>query len=187
MFIQFRRAAGLCALALTGPWLAAAAQNAAAPVDDLSVLVGKPTFASIVMEVDVNRSAKEVWARVGKFCDIRKWAQRECTMLSGAEGELGGIRSISTEVMVGRTELSYTYTVPPRTDRPYNHYHATLEARPVTATTSKLIYSLVFDNAVHPDAAARQKYATQMRTAFTRFLNNMKILAEGGTLPPPAR
>lgn len=154
-FIQSCRAAGLCALMLTWHASAVSAQTAPIPADPLSVLVGKPTLSSIVMEVDVSRPAKEVWARVGKFCDIRDWAQRECTILSGKEGEVGSIRSISTEVMVGKSELSYTYTVPPRVDRPYNHYHGTLEARPVSPTTSKLIYILMFDTSVQPDDGAR--------------------------------
>jgi hypothetical protein len=67
----------------------------------------------------------------------------------------------------------------------YNLYHGTVEAVPVTATTSKLVYTLVFDNSMLADDAAREK-DIQARTAqFTRALNNMKTLAEGGTVPPP--
>jgi hypothetical protein len=44
---------------------------------------------------------------------------------------------------------------------------------------------LVFDNSMLADDAAREK-DIQARTAqFTRALNNMKTLAEGGTVPPP--
>jgi hypothetical protein len=68
--------------------------------------------------------------------------------------------------------------------RPYNLYHGTLEARPLTATTSKLVYTLVFDNSMLADDAAREKDRAQKTTQFTRALENMKILAEGGTLPP---
>src|SRR5580700_4406297 len=89
------------------------------------------------------------------------------------------------EVLVGKTELSYTYTQTVREGRPYNLYHGTLEARPVTATTSKLVYTLVFDNSMLPDAAAREKDKAQKAMLFTRALENMKTLAEGGTLPPP--
>jgi hypothetical protein len=39
-----------------------------------------------------------------------------------------------------------------------------------------------------PDDAARQTDKERRRTQFMRALENMKILAEGGTLPPaPAR
>ena len=73
---------------------------------------------------------------------------------------------------------------PVRAGRPYNLYHGTLEAKPVTATTSKLVYTLVYDNSMLPDDAAREKDKASRTATFTRALNNMKILAEGGTLPP---
>jgi hypothetical protein len=63
-------------------------------------------------------------------------------------------------------------------------YHGTLEARPVTATTSKLVYTLMLDNSTLADDAARERDIQQRRTTFMRALDNMKILAEGGTLPP---
>ena len=98
------------------------------------------------------------------------------------------IRSVANEVLVGKTELSYTYTQPVREGRPYNLYHGTLEARPVTATTSKLVYTLFFDNSMLADDAARATDKTRRTAQFTQALENMKILAEGGTLPPaPAR
>jgi len=136
------------------------------------------------MEIEVDRPAAEVWKRIGKYCDIGEWMQTTCTMLSGKEGEFGSVRSVGTEVLVGKTELSYTYTQPVREGRPYNLYHGTLEARPVTATTSKLVYTLVFDNSLLADDAAREADIASRRTRFTNALKNMKILAEGGTLPP---
>ena len=36
------------------------------------------------------------------------------------------------------------------------------------------------------DDTAREKDIQQRTAQFTRALNNMKTLAEGGTLPPPA-
>ena len=95
------------------------------------------------------------------------------------------MRSVANEILVGKTELSYTYTQPVREGRPYDLYHGTLEARPVTPTTSKIVYTLVFDNSLLADDAARARNLEQRRTTFTRALANMKILAEGGTLPPP--
>ncbi len=146
--------------------------------------IPNPHYVSIEMQVDVNRPAAEVWKRVGKYCDIGEWLQTSCTLLSGKDGEIGAVRSIGNEVMVGKTEFSYTYTQPVREGRPYNLYHGTLEARPVTATTSKLLYNLMFDNSTLADDAAREADITSRRTRFTAALNNMKILAEGGTLPP---
>ena len=149
--------------------------------------IPNPTYVSIPMEVTVNRPAAEVWKRVGKFCDIGEWLRIPCTITAGKDGEFGAVRSVASEVLVGKTELSYTYTQPVRTDRPYNLYHGTLEARPITATTSKLVYTLVYDNSMIAEDA-RERDRAQRRTQFTQALENMKILAEGGTLPPaPAR
>lgn len=158
----------------------------AQPPAPVSTAVANPTYTSIEMEVTVNRPAGEVWKRVGKYCDIGEWLQFACTITQGKDGEFGAVRSIGNEILVGKTELSYTYTQPVREGRPYDLYHGTLEARPVSATTSKLIYTLLFDNSMLADDAAREADKTRRRTTFQRALDNMKILAEGGTLPPPA-
>ena len=159
-----------------------------ASAEAASIVVANPTYISIPLEITVNRPAAEVWKRVGKYCDIGEWLRIPCTITSGQDGEFGAVRSVAGEVLVGKTELSYTYTQTVRAGRPYNLYHGTLEARPVTATTSKLVYTLVFDNSMLADDAARETDKTQKTAVFTRALENMKILAEGGTLPPaPAR
>jgi hypothetical protein len=155
-----------------------------------SVVVAHPTYVVIPMEIDVNRPAADVWKRIGGYCAIGEWLRiaAGCTITSGKDGEVGAIRSVAGEVLVGRTELSYTYTQTPREGRPYDLYHGTLEARPVTATTSKLVYTLMYDNSMLPDDAAKQRDLERRRTTFMGALQNMKILAEGGTLPPaPAR
>ena len=165
----------------------APANQATAPTA-VSVAVANPTYTSIVLETTVNRPAAEVWKRVGKYCDIGEWLRIACTITAGKDGEVGAVRSVVNEVLVGKTELSYTYTQPVREGRPYDLYHGTLEARPVTPTTSKLIYTLMYDNSMLADEAARERNKAQRTTTFTTALENMKILAEGGTLPPaPAR
>ena len=143
-----------------------------------------PIYMSVRLEVDVNKPAAEVWARVGKYCDIGEWfGGIACTIISGKDGELGAVRSVANEILVAKTDLSYTYTQPVRTGAFYNLYHGTVEAKPVTATTSKLIYSLMWDASNLADDAAREANKTQRATQFQGALNNMKILAEGGTLP----
>ena len=158
----------------------------AAPPASASIVVANPTYVSIPMEITVNRPAAEVWKRVGGYCAIAEWFQiPNCTITQGKDGEFGAVRSVANEVLVGKTELSYTYTQPVREGRPYNLYHGTLEARPLTATTSKLVYTLVYDNSMLPDDGAKEKDKAQRTATFTRALQNMKTLAEGGTLPPP--
>src|SRR4051812_31106827 len=146
--------------------------------------VEKPTYTSIPLEIAVNKPAAEVWKRIGKFCDIGEWLRIPCTITAGTDGEFGAVRSVANEILVGKTELSYTYTQPVREGRPFDAYHGTLEARPVTATTSKIVYTLFFDNSMLADDAARERNLAQRKTTFMQALENMKILAEGGTLPP---
>ena len=186
---RFLRSTGTAVFCVAGAIIAAgvaagAQAPAAAPAPAQSVAVANPTYTSIVLEIAVNRPAAEVWKRVGKYCDIGEWMRIPCTITAGKDGEVGAVRSVVNEVLVGKTELSYTYTQPVREGRPYDLYHGTLEARPVTATTSKLIYTLMFDNSMLADDAARERNKAQRTTTFTTALENMKTLAEGGTLAP---
>jgi hypothetical protein len=179
--------AGIASAQAPAPAAPPAAQTPAAPAAGaapVSVAVANPTYTSIVMETTVNRPAAEVWKRVGKYCDIGEWLRLPCTITHGKDGEVGAVRSVVNEVLVGKTELSYTYTQPVREGRPYDMYHGTLEARPVSATTSKLIYTLMYDNSMMADDAARERDKARRTAQFTTALENMKILAEGGTLPP---
>jgi len=189
MRIEFGKACFVCALTIVCLSSAGSSQTAApagqsAPPASTSIVVASPTYTFIPMEITVNRPAADVWKRVGKFCDIGEWLRIPCTITSGKDGEFGAVRSVANEVLVGKTELSYTYTQPVRADRPYNLYHGTLEARPVTATTSKIVYTLFFDNSMLPDDAAREADRGRRTAQFNTALQNMKILAEGGTLPP---
>jgi hypothetical protein len=189
---QLGTTAAACALGVlclvSAPHAQAPAAAAQTPGPPVSTVVAAPMYVSIPLEIAVNRPAAEVWKRVGKYCDIGEWLRIPCTITSGKDGEFGAVRSVANEVLVGKTELSYTYTQPVREGRPYNLYHGTLEARPVTATTSKLVYTLFFDNSMLADDAAREADKARRIAAFTTALENMKILAEGGTLPPaPAR
>ena len=123
---QFSKTLG-CALALACLVFVGMAQTPPAPP-----IIPNPTYTSIPMEIMVNRPAAEVWKRVGKFCDIGEWFQIACTITAGKDGEFGAVRSVANEVLVGKTELSYTYTQPVRVGVPYILYHGTLEARPVS-------------------------------------------------------
>ena len=163
--------------------IAGAQAPAPAPAGD--IVVAKPTYVTIPLEIMVNRPAAEVWKRVGKYCDIGEWLRIACTITSGKTAKSERCVPWRAKSSSEETELSYTYTQPVRAGRPYNLYHGTLEARPVTATTSKLVYTLMFDNSMLADDAARERDRAQRTTQFTQALENMKILAEGGT-PPPA-
>ena len=163
------------------------AQAQQSPAPKGSVVVASPTYTSIQMEITVNRPAAEVWKRIGKYCDVAEWLQvpAGCKIISGKNGEYGAVRSVGGgEVLVGRTELSYTYAQTPKEGMPFNLYHGTLEARPLTASTSRLVYTLFFDNSMLPDETARAADKEQRRARFSQALQNMKTLAEGGKLAP---
>ena len=179
--------APVAAVPVAAPPVAAAPVAAPAPTGPAPLQVLNPTYVTIPMEITVNKPVKDVWARIGKYCDIAEWFQiaAGCTMTSGKEGEVGSVRSVGAEILVAKTEYSYAYTQPVREGRLYNLYHGNLEARPIDAKTTTLLYTLVYDVSLVPgDEAARTADVERRRTAFTGALKNMKILAEGGTLPP---
>jgi len=179
--------APVAAVPVAAPPVVAAPVAAPAPTGPAPLQVLNPTYVTIPMEIIVNKPVKDVWARIGKYCDIAEWFQiaAGCTMTSGKEGEVGSVRSVGAEILVAKTEYSYAYTQPVREGRLYNLYHGNLEARPIDAKTTKLLYTLVYDVSLVPgDEAARTADVERRRTAFTGALKNMKILAEGGTLPP---
>lgn len=175
------------ALAMAGLMAAANAQTQTPAQGDSTIVVEKPNYVTIALETTVNKPVADVWKRIGGYCTISEWLQiaAGCKILSGTDNEVGAVRSVGGEVLVGKTQYSYTYTQTVRAGRPYNLYHGTIEARPVTPTTTKLIYTLIYDNSMLQDDAAREKDKASRTAVFTRALSNMKTLAEGGTLPPP--
>jgi hypothetical protein len=154
---------------------------------DSAIVVEKPTYVTIALETTVNKPVADVWKRIGGYCTISEWLQiaAGCKILSGTDDEVGAVRSVAGEVLVGKTQYSYTYTQTVRAGRPYNLYHGTIEARAASPTTTKLLYTLIYDNSMMPDDAAREKDKASRSAVFSRALSNMKTLAEGGTLPPP--
>ncbi|MGC4028582.1 MAG: hypothetical protein QM696_06910 [Steroidobacteraceae bacterium] len=156
--------AALCALAASGAALAA-----------------EPEYTTIRMEIDVARPAKEVWAKVGDYCDISKLFNIDCKITSG-DGGIGTVRALDggriTEVMVAKTDLSYGYTWPVKQGQFYNLYHGFLEARPVTDKTSKLLYTLMYDISDKTGKAERDADIAVRRTRFEGALKSMKDMAE---------
>ena len=184
---ECRQLVTIGALAIAGLMAAADAQAQAPAQGDSAIVVQKPNYVTIALETTVNKPVADVWKRIGGYCTIGEWLQiaAGCKILSGTDNEVGAVRSVAGEVLVGKTQYSYTYTQTVRAGRPYNLYHGTIEARAVTPTTTKLLYTLIYDNSMMQDAAAREKDKASRTATFTRALSNMKTLAEGGTLPPP--
>ena len=129
--------APVAAVPVAAPPVVAAPVAAPAPTGPAPLQVLNPTYVTIPMEITVNKPVKDVWARIGKYCDIAEWFQiaAGCTMTSGKEGEVGSVRSVGAEILVAKTEYSYAYTQPVREGRLYNLYHGNLEARPIDIKT----------------------------------------------------
>jgi hypothetical protein len=165
-----KRLSTLTALATCGALAAAAC-----------ALAAEPEYKTIEMQIDVAKPAKDVWAKVGGYCDIATWLKVECAITSG-NGGIGTVRVLAggrvTEILVGKTDLSYGYTQPVREGQFYNLYHGFMEARPVSATTSKIIYTLVYDVSDKPDQAAKDADVAQLRARFEGALKTMKEIAE---------
>ncbi|NKB33902.1 MAG: hypothetical protein GKR91_12460 [Pseudomonadales bacterium] len=145
-------------------------------------VMAEAEYVTVELEIDINASAEDAWAKVGSFCGITDWMGLPCELTSGS-GEIGTVRSLLngriTEVLVGKTPLSYGYTMPSVDGEFYNLYHGFMEARPVTATTSKMVYTLVWDVSNHPDQAAKDADAEGRRATFTGALQGIKAFVEG--------
>src|SRR5215471_506810 len=170
---MINRVAGTAAALASFFFCAVGTSNGQTPAQAVrSSAVASPTYVSLYLEVTVNRPAADVWLRFGGYCAVAEWMKTPCTITSGKDGELGAVRTLGGgEVLVGRTLTSYTYTQPVKDGQPYNLYHGTFEARPVTATTSKLIYAFVYDNSMLPDDDGAREADKARRTAsFTERL-----------------
>lgn len=145
--------------------------------------VAEPEYVRIDMEIDVDRPAAEVWDKVGGYCDISVWFNGvDCEITSG-DGGMGTVRSLAggriIEILVAKTDLSYGYTQPAVEGRFYNLYHGFLEAKPVSSTSSKLLYTLTYDVSNLADQAAKDADMARRRTQFEGALDSMKAIAEG--------
>ena len=134
-------------------------------------------YISIVQSIDVDRPAEAVWKKVGSFCAIHDWLGGVPCVYTSGDGGLGTNRLIAgriNEVMVSHTDLSYTYAQP----LVPNMYHGSVEVKPVTPTTSRIVYTLFYDVAALPDQAAKDKDRTGRASMFMGALKKMKALAE---------
>jgi len=153
--------------------LGALAWAAAAPA--------QPEYVTIEMGIDIAKPADEVWSKVGGYCDIAEWLSVDCTITSG-DGEMGTVRVLAggrvIEILVAMTDLSYGYTQPVNEGQFYNLYHGFMEAKPVTQSTSRMVYTLVYDISDKADQAAKDADIARRRGMFEGALENMKALAE---------
>jgi Polyketide cyclase / dehydrase and lipid transport len=163
--MRYRTVSWLAAFGAAGVLLAGSAARAA-------------DYATIVLSVDVARPADVVWKKIGGFCDIGGVLKMKCVYTSG-NGDLGSVRRLADridEVMVAQTAHSYTYTQPDTK----NLYHGTVAVESAGPDSSKISYSLFYDQSNLKTDADRAKSRERYKTIFTRALDTMKQMAEGG-------
>lgn len=134
-------------------------------------------YATIVLSVDVARPADAVWKKIGGFCDIGAVLKMTCAYTSG-KGDLGTVRLLAgriVEVMVAQTSRSYTYTQPDTKIL----YHGTVAVQSAGRGSSKIVYSLFYDQSDLKTDEARAKSRDQRTKLFTQALDAMKKMAEG--------
>ena len=133
-------------------------------------------YVVIEQETTLNVPAAKAWQKIGGYCDIGAWMKTTCEITAGKDREVGALRKIAgrvEEVLVAKTPLSYTYAdIDPKI-----LYHGTVEVRPVDKKTSKIVYTLFFDQSSVP---ADQQAANRDRrkAMFGNVLNVMKAQAE---------
>lgn len=136
-------------------------------------------YYRLQLEIDVDRPAAEVWEKVGDYCDIGAWLGLDCEITQG-DGGIGTVRVLRgtiVEPMVAQTELSYGYTQPVVEGEYYTLYHGFMEARPVTETMSKVIYTVMWDVS-RSSEEQRAADIERRRNLFTGALQEIKRIAE---------
>jgi hypothetical protein len=161
-------AAALLALGTTG-----AQAQTAQPAD----------WTTLTFSANLNKSADVAWHRIGgdDWCAIAKFLDVKGCNVNSGKGELGSIRTIATatgtviENVVARTAHSYTYA------QPFTpiFYHGTLAVEAVDATHSKLVYTLIWNQAGLPDQKARTDAYEGRKVRFQAAVDKMAAAANG--------
>jgi len=159
----------LAALVLTGATVA----NAQTPQP--------AAWTTLTFSAPLNKPADVAWHRVGgdDWCGIAKFLDVKSCKIDSGTGELGSIRTIDTgtatvvENVVAKTAHSYTYA------QPFTpiFYHGTLAVEPVDATHSRLVYTLIWNEAGLPDAAARTAAREGRKVRFQAAVDKMAAAA----------
>lgn len=156
--------AGLAALPLSAPAARAAATT--------------PEFTTILLEKVVKRTPDQVWAKIGPYCSISVWLGAPCKITAGNGVSVGTnrrLRGTIDEVMVARTDHSYSYAQPASPI----FYHGTLAVEPLDrGRKTKIVYTLFYDVSNLTSVDARQADRRQRTAHFSAALDKMKEMAE---------
>ena len=142
-------------------------------------------WVTLTFTANLNKGADVAWERMGgnDLCAIQKFLDVTCEPVSG-NGELGSVRHVRlassapgsapiVENIVSRSKYSYTYA------QPFTpiFYHGTMSIEPLTATTSRLHYTLIWNQAAGGDAAAQAASRTSRQQRFGAAVDKMAAAA----------
>ena len=135
-------------------------------------------FAVIKASADILRPVQQVWSAIGAYGDAGRFLDIACELVAG-NGEIGSVRLIGNgivEVMVGRSQHSYTYV---QTEGPMAAftYHGCVDLRMASAMTSRLLYTVSYDQ-TDMDQARRREELERITNRFAGAVDVMKRLAE---------
>ncbi len=126
---------------------------------------GPHNWATIVMTANVNHNADDAWKRIkgDDYCAFITFLGMNSCVLTVGTGEVGTNRRLNgtiDELMVSKTSHSYVYAQP---TSPI-FYHGTMAVEPVDASHSRIVYTLLYDNAnIAPDQRAAEMDRRRVR------------------------
>jgi len=132
-------------------------------------------YASVIQDITVDKPIDIVMKKTGGYCDIASWFKTTCVFTVGTGG-VGTNRLIGgriNEILVAKTERSYTYAQPLS---PIS-YHGTVEYVPEGGKT-RIVYALFWDLSADADQAAKDKDIAGRKAMFANVLKTMKAAAE---------
>ena len=126
---------------------------------------------------NINKSADVAWQKVGgdDLCALGQYIDLPCANTKGTKLELGAIRTINNtlvEYIVARTKYSYTYA-----QANHSLYHGTMEVEPLTPATSRLVYTLLWNQTGVGDAAAQAASRDGRKARFQAAVDKMAAAA----------
>ena len=136
-------------------------------------------WVTLHFSAELNKNIDVAWQRIGgnDLCAIAKYLDiKGCEVVSG-KGELGSVRNIIVatspapivENIVARSKYSYTYA------QPFTpiFYHGTMSIVALTPTTSRLEYTLIWNQTPVGDKAAQDAAKASRQTRFQAAVDNM--------------
>jgi len=165
---------------LTTALLALATPALAQPAAPVSAVPDTPKDWSVItMTMDVARPAEMTWERIGgnDYCAIIKYLNMKSCSYTVGSGDVGTNRVLNGtihELLVSKSSRSYTYAQP---TSPI-FYHGTMSVEPVSASTSRIVYTLIYDQAPLATPEAKAASRDRRRTSFMAAIERMKAAAE---------